>query len=417
MKDSFIFEGKKYISSRRASQISDYASDYIGQLCRAGKLDCRMIGRSWFVTEESLYLHKATISREEASRSRIENLKGPKTETTPKTFVSAQIQAKSEIVAKPVVSVAVVSASPVTATSQKEKVIPAIPWKFTDVSQTSIKSPYVYSSDDRPLLPVLNKKVTATDEKKISSNILDDKKKIEVVQSATKNIETTQSATKIIVTSSPVGTESVTSNKKVIEGSKHSLSANVVKVEKSQKIKSRRIISYPELTRSIILRRVIAPAFVFVMFFGVSTGVYITADKVSNSIGPEIAGGAKMVTANISDAFGSAYSAFKNGYKSVVAFFTSPARLAMETPKEFGDVKVQDVTPNGIVLSSSTGSDISDEALKQKIAGSFSDEVEINPDNSGTAGVITPVFKDTKGKDFIYVMVPVKDKSDSKIPL
>jgi len=78
MKDSFIFEGKKYISSRRASEISDYSSDYIGQLCRAEKLDCRMIGRSWFVTEESLHLHKAQVLHNEIGRDRIQNLKGGK---------------------------------------------------------------------------------------------------------------------------------------------------------------------------------------------------------------------------------------------------------------------------------------------------------------------------------------------------
>jgi hypothetical protein len=41
---------------------------------------------------------------------------------------------------------------------------------------------------------------------------------------------------------------------------------------------------------------------------------------------------------------------------------------------------------------------------------SFSDEVTIQPDKSGTSGVITPVFKQTDGKDFVYVLVPVKEK-------
>jgi hypothetical protein len=86
----------------------------------------------------------------------------------------------------------------------------------------------------------------------------------------------------------------------------------------------------------------------------------------------------------------------------------------MNNDKHFGDVTVSEVTPNGIVLTSSTGSSDEDDAMKQKIRGSFSDDVEINKDNSGTAGVITPVFKDTKGKDFIYVMVPVKDKNASE---
>src|SRR3989338_4881695 len=58
MKDSLILEGKIYISARRAAKIINYAQDYIGQLCRQGKLDSRMVGRSWFVTEESLLAHR-----------------------------------------------------------------------------------------------------------------------------------------------------------------------------------------------------------------------------------------------------------------------------------------------------------------------------------------------------------------------
>src|SRR3989344_6201953 len=60
MKDNLILEGKNYISARRAARIINYAQDYIGQLCRSNKLDCKMVGRSWFVTEESLVAHRAS---------------------------------------------------------------------------------------------------------------------------------------------------------------------------------------------------------------------------------------------------------------------------------------------------------------------------------------------------------------------
>ncbi|MDE2041276.1 MAG: hypothetical protein KGI59_02755, partial [Patescibacteria group bacterium] len=124
MKDSFIFEGKKYISARRASEISDYSSDYVGQLCRAGKLDCRMVGRSWFVTEESLHLHKANVLHDEIYRNRIENLKGSKKKDA------------VEVVAAPVVP----AAAPIESVS----------------SASSRDNQISYSADDRPLLPVLS---------------------------------------------------------------------------------------------------------------------------------------------------------------------------------------------------------------------------------------------------------------------
>jgi len=58
MNSDLYFDGKKYISSSRAAKISGYVNDYIGQLCRDGKLDCRMIGRSWYVSFDSLISHK-----------------------------------------------------------------------------------------------------------------------------------------------------------------------------------------------------------------------------------------------------------------------------------------------------------------------------------------------------------------------
>ncbi|MEK7551854.1 MAG: hypothetical protein AAB534_00340, partial [Patescibacteria group bacterium] len=61
--NDLVLEGKKYISSRRASEISGYDSDYLGQLCRAGKLDCRLISRTWFLTESSLRDHQNNNGR------------------------------------------------------------------------------------------------------------------------------------------------------------------------------------------------------------------------------------------------------------------------------------------------------------------------------------------------------------------
>ncbi|MBX4215439.1 helix-turn-helix domain-containing protein, partial [Candidatus Parcubacteria bacterium] len=54
-----IFDGKKFISARSAAQRTKYAPDYIGQLCRGGKLKGRRIGRAWYVEERSLMAHLA----------------------------------------------------------------------------------------------------------------------------------------------------------------------------------------------------------------------------------------------------------------------------------------------------------------------------------------------------------------------
>lgn len=49
---------KTYISSKRAAEITGYAKDYVGQLCREGYVDAKMVGRSWYVYEPSIRAHR-----------------------------------------------------------------------------------------------------------------------------------------------------------------------------------------------------------------------------------------------------------------------------------------------------------------------------------------------------------------------
>ncbi len=58
--DELILGGKKYISSKRASEITGYAKDYIGQLARGGKIPATRVGRAWYVDEAALILHEGT---------------------------------------------------------------------------------------------------------------------------------------------------------------------------------------------------------------------------------------------------------------------------------------------------------------------------------------------------------------------
>lgn len=73
MSDSIEFEGKSYISSKQAASETGYAKDYVGQLCRAGKVDARLIGRSWYVTLESLLTHRNEV---EGAQDETQNIRG-----------------------------------------------------------------------------------------------------------------------------------------------------------------------------------------------------------------------------------------------------------------------------------------------------------------------------------------------------
>lgn len=56
--DELLIEEKRYISSKRAAKLTGYAKDYIGQLCREGRVPARLVGRSWYVLETAIQDHR-----------------------------------------------------------------------------------------------------------------------------------------------------------------------------------------------------------------------------------------------------------------------------------------------------------------------------------------------------------------------
>ncbi|RJR13503.1 hypothetical protein C4585_01885, partial [Candidatus Parcubacteria bacterium] len=64
MNDEITIEGTSYVSSKRASELSEYAQDYIGQLARGGYIDCQRIGGLWYVSMPSLLQYKEQAEKE-----------------------------------------------------------------------------------------------------------------------------------------------------------------------------------------------------------------------------------------------------------------------------------------------------------------------------------------------------------------
>ncbi len=56
--DELVIGEKKYISSKQAAKATGYAKDYIGQLCREGRVPARLVGRSWYVLESAIHDHR-----------------------------------------------------------------------------------------------------------------------------------------------------------------------------------------------------------------------------------------------------------------------------------------------------------------------------------------------------------------------
>jgi len=77
MGEEILVGEKKYISSKRLSRDFGYTHDYISRLCREEKIDGKLVGRNWFVYEDSLSAYKK-ISRENQKNSLSEKYKNIK---------------------------------------------------------------------------------------------------------------------------------------------------------------------------------------------------------------------------------------------------------------------------------------------------------------------------------------------------
>lgn len=83
MEDYIVLDGKKYISSKRAAQLGGYTKDYIGQMCRSGKLNAKLLGRNWYILENSLLSHKGGKKGSKSAKSMVNESSISYTKETP----------------------------------------------------------------------------------------------------------------------------------------------------------------------------------------------------------------------------------------------------------------------------------------------------------------------------------------------
>ena len=50
--------GEKYVLSRIAARLTKYSNDYIGELCRSGKITAKQVGKLWYIEKNSLLAHQ-----------------------------------------------------------------------------------------------------------------------------------------------------------------------------------------------------------------------------------------------------------------------------------------------------------------------------------------------------------------------
>ncbi|MCA9361992.1 hypothetical protein KC906_01325 [Candidatus Kaiserbacteria bacterium] len=70
--ETVTYDGVDYVKASAAAKEFRYTSDYIGQLCRTGKVNARLVGRTWFVDVDSLQTHRKNRHMKTTGKSRID---------------------------------------------------------------------------------------------------------------------------------------------------------------------------------------------------------------------------------------------------------------------------------------------------------------------------------------------------------
>ncbi|MEK7581981.1 MAG: helix-turn-helix domain-containing protein, partial [Patescibacteria group bacterium] len=71
--EDLVFEGKKYVLSRVAARLTKYSNDYIGELCRSGKIKARQVGKLWYIEKDSLLEYKSQNGKQGFGAQKIIN--------------------------------------------------------------------------------------------------------------------------------------------------------------------------------------------------------------------------------------------------------------------------------------------------------------------------------------------------------
>jgi hypothetical protein len=352
VKNKVVFKGQKYISARRASEISGYNSDYLGQLCRGEKLHCRAVKGIWFIKENSLLEHIKTNSRKKTSP----------------LLLKAQAREKERV------------------SFDNEKYISAI--RASDISG--------YNSDYIGQL-CRGKKLHC---RLISRTwFVKENSLLEHVKTSSR-----KKTSPLLLETPDQDKEKVffAEDKKVAATL---LKSNLVKeFSFFNKVLTRKFFAASFLTLIISLS---------ISVTVVSLSSPLVRDSEVSVLKPveTITANLKDFLSTSSLAKRYEGSFLSRAYWKVVYFKDNLKRKMTTIFKKGPVVKKGPVARKGSVVVPTPKTDKEEDIdlLKKHIEESFSDEVEIVADPSNTSGVIKPVFREDMGEEYLYVMVPISE--------
>lgn len=137
------------------------------------------------------------------------------------------------------------------------------------------------------------------------------------------------------------------------------------------------------------------------------TKVFSPIGKTCFNLYQKTLGLAKFIKDKITQGFSGVWRFARGIAEKIAGLFgkkEAPVSVSLPTSKiqtDFGQV------PQGLIVVPSEGEE-KDAEKKIKIQQMFSDEVEINIKDD-SSGIIVPIFKERKGGEYLYMMVPVRE--------
>lgn len=130
-----VIDGVEYVKASIIAKRFKYTADYVGQLCRAGKVDAKLVGRTWYVAPDSLTGHKSARYTKPAP-----------TEKTPKAVdkVSTSRIAVAPVIRRSTARTLRASTVPGPASTSSANYLARVNWQ-----------PAKYEPDESELLPPL----------------------------------------------------------------------------------------------------------------------------------------------------------------------------------------------------------------------------------------------------------------------
>ena len=471
MNETLIIEGRQYISSRRAAEIAEYSNDYVGQLCRAGKLICKMVGRFWYVDESSILRHKKesikpsqTIFKKidpsahsDEGISTIVELKpaygrGPSFVMRKTLTVNRHETDEAEAFSSAVKNVVVIPASRSEAKAQagiQGQPLPTLPsiegrarvgLRFRGDDKIGLEKAVVsvtprsdLSKIGRTSVPIIPPppawKFTylPTPAERFKSAIRSPYALLAptlfaiifiVSMTATGNGRLHPEQMLADVSSGVSSLENVSSaNVESVASAVQSLPQAVLQSIESVATGAGRALASAWSSLSSEASGLASNAMSLLSSNGSErTSNGLAANGANGANGTNAVNASSAGTDSDADTDGGAPadSAGTDASADVAASGNAeePAASSVIPPSENGKVTAEH---GGLVVMPSEGSSTDQAKLEKSIQNSFSDTVVVRPNADGTTGVIQPVFRTVAGHDFLYVLVPVKATSTSAV--